>query len=90
MRFYSDSIYIVVAVENSLKKSAMLWNVNPVLTKDHLYQCEAKLIEYEFLQWHGELNGLTTQYKKLKTNQKITLVNICIVETHFLPFFCKS
>ena len=43
--------------------------------------------EPAFLQWHKELKGLTNQYTKLKTTKEITLVKICIIETHFLPFF---
>ena len=45
-----------------------------------------------FLQWHKELNGLTCQYKKLKTNQAIILVNFSILEVTDTIFatFCKS
>ena len=44
-----------------------------------------------FLQWPRAPNGLTTHYTKLKTNQEIILVNICILEITdtFLPFSQK-
>ena len=35
--FYSGSIYIIFAQENSLKKSAMLRNVSLLLNEEHLY-----------------------------------------------------
>ena len=39
-----------------------------------------------FLQCHRELNELTSQNTKLKPNQEIILVNICILETHVCHF----
>ena len=41
-----------------------------------------------FLKWHRVPNGLESQYTKLRANQSIILVNICILEvTHVFAIF---
>ena len=35
-RFYSDSIYVVIAIETALNVSELLWNLFPLLKVDNM------------------------------------------------------
>ena len=46
-RFYSGTIYVVLALEKPLNRSVMLWNVSLLLSDDYLYMYDALERSYD-------------------------------------------